>query len=68
MSISSVASYFVDGLGGGVTISGGVTYDPGVNQNSSFCISTGGPATTVSPGPETPPRVGSLKETESHMC
>ena len=42
----SVASYFVDGLGGGVRISGGVTYDPGTQTLT--CISTGGPATTVS--------------------
>ena len=35
-----------DGLGGDVTISGGVTYDPGTQTLT--CISTGGPATTVS--------------------
>ena len=35
-----------DGLGGDVTISGDVTYDPGTQTLT--CISTGGPATTVS--------------------
>ena len=35
-----------DGLGGDVTISGNVTYDPGTQTLT--CISTGGPATTVS--------------------
>ena len=35
-----------DGLGGDVTISGDVTYDPGTQILT--CISTGGPATTVS--------------------
>ena len=35
-----------DGSGGDVTISGDVTYDPGTQTLT--CISTGGPATTVS--------------------
>ena len=35
-----------DGLGGDVTISGDVTYDPGTQTLT--CISTGGPATNVS--------------------
>ena len=35
-----------DGLGGDVRISGDVTYDPGTQTLT--CISTGGPATTVS--------------------
>ena len=34
-----------DGLGGDVTISGDLTYDP--NTQTLTCISTGGPATTV---------------------